>query len=160
MKPSLHFHVENRFGSWTVALTTVLLTAVVCLVFAPIPSGRAADGRDFAGFFDVTNATDLGNGTEQVTLAVQFFNYSGADIANATVTLQDSSTPPSDIAMYSGTISILDQSSVTLSANFTISQDEYALWQNGGSPSLRIDYQDLNNNPVRSPIELNQGPVE
>ena len=153
MLPSPQFRVYR-------VLAPIAFFGAVILALILVSPGRATDGRDFAGFYDITNPTDLGNGQEQVTLAVQIFNYSGADISSATITLQDSSTPPSDIGTYTGTIAIPDQAAVTLSATFTVSQAEYALWQNGGSPSLRIDYQDLSGNPVRSPIEVNQGPVE
>ncbi len=135
-----------------------LLGALIVALMWVSP-GHAVDGRDFAGFYDVTNPIDLGNGTEQVTLAVQVFNYSGVDVSNATITLRDTVDLGTDFGSYTGPISILQDNAVVLSGNFNISQDEYARWQNGGAPSLRIDYQDASGNPVRRQVEQTAGPV-
>jgi len=149
-------HQSPRFRS----LTSFAFLGALIIALTWVSPGSAVDGRDFAGFYDVTNPTDLGNGSEQVTLAVQVFNYSGADVSNTTITLQDSVNLGTDFGSYTGTNSIVQDDSVVLSGNFNISQEEFTRWQNGGAPSLRIDYQDASGNPVRRSIELGAGPVE
>ena len=135
-------------------LAPMALFAGLLFTLIWVPFGRGADGRDFAGFYEVANPTDLGNGTYQVTLAVRIFNYSDADVANATVTLQDSGPSTQDYGSYPGSVSVADRDSVKLSSDFTISADEYNRWQDSSMPSLRIEYQDTNGNSVRRTIEV------
>ena len=140
------------------AILGVVSLVVAGLLFAPIPPGHATNGRDFAGFYAVTNPTDLG-GQFRVTLALRVFNYSGADVTSATITLQDPLTPgPGKDYGAVSAVSIGDGDSVTVSADFTIPGDEYDRWQNGGDPSMRIDYQYPSGNAVQRGIELSQLP--
>ncbi len=129
---------------------------VVCLLLCAALTSLATDGRDFAGFYDVSNVTDLGD-TVRVTLTVRVLNYSDADVSGATVTLQDSFLIDTDYGTFPGTISIPDRDSVRISANFTVSRAEYDSWQSGGTPRLRVDYQNNSGNAVRRTIELAEG---
>ena len=135
-------------------LAPMALFAGLLFTLMWVPLGRGADGRDFAGFYEVTNPLDLGNGTFQVTLAVRIFNYSDADVANATVILQDSGPSTQDYGYYPGSVSIADRESLKVSGDFNISADEYNRWQDSSMPSLRIEYQDINGNSVRRTIEV------
>jgi hypothetical protein len=133
--------------------------AAIALILLHVSPGRAADGRDFAGLFKVDNPTDAGDGQVQVTLTVQIFNYSGADVSNATVTLQDSINPGKDFGAYPGAASIFQEDPATLSHTFNISPDEYSRWQQGAMPIMRIDYQNAAGEPARRQIELAAGPI-
>lgn len=140
------------------SLPRILALVAGLVLLAPINPGQATDGRDFVGFYEVTNVADLGT-DYRVTLTVRVFNYSDADVNNATVTLQDSAVATSDYGAYPSPVSIADRESIKLSADFTISREEYDRWQNGATPSLRTDYTDSAGNPVRRMIELSQGLV-
>lgn len=135
------------------------LTVLVAVLLVSAPPSHAIDGRDFAGLFRVDDITDIGGGQVRVSLTAQVFNYSGADVFNASVTLQDSINLGADFGAYSGTVSILADEAANLSSTFSISQDEFSRWQQGGAPSLRIDYPDVNGDPVRRQIELAPGPI-
>ncbi len=138
------------------SLLRILALVAGLVLLAPINPGRATDGRDFAGFYAVSNVADLGT-DYRVTLTVRVFNYSDADVSGATVTLQDSFLIDTDYGTFPGTISIPDRDSVRISANFTVSRAEYDSWQSGGTPRLRVDYQNNSGNAVRRTIELAEG---
>jgi hypothetical protein len=146
---------QGLLARLSVLLCVAVIFAFVLLPFSPV---RATDGRDFAGFYEVTNVTDLGD-TVRLTLTVRVYNYSDADVSGATVTLQDPSLVGNDYGSYPGTVSIADRESARLSAEFTISRAEYDRWQEGATPSLRIDYTDSAGNAIRRMIELAQMPV-
>ena len=69
----------SRAGMFALFALTMLITG---------PAG-AKDGRDFAGYYSLTNAAEKG-GAVELTLALQLFNYSGADLKQAVVTVRES----------------------------------------------------------------------
>jgi hypothetical protein len=117
---------------------------------------RSTDGRDFTGSYEISNVTEQGD-TVRLTLTVHVYNYSDADVAAATVTLQDLLVSATNYGSYPETVSIPDRQSVRLSAEFTVPYQEYDRWQRGATPSLRIEYTNVAENPVRRMIELGQG---
>lgn len=136
----------------------VLVAALVML--APVHPGRATDGRDFAGFYDVSNAVDQGNDV-QITFAARVFNYSDADVANGTVKLCDSSVQDVSYGTFAD-VSLLQGQHVVLRGAITLPHHEYDSWQNteaGGGPSLWIEFTDASGNPIKQRIELVSAPV-
>ncbi len=133
-----------------------LIKAAMLALFALLvsPLALAANGRDFAGFYQYANVGEMGT-QEQVTLSVRVFNYSGADIADARLILQD----PLLRATYGGFIrvSIQNGGSAPVSGNFTIPIAEYERWQVGSVPHLWIEFTDAAGNSVRRPVELVPG---
>jgi len=152
MLPSPQFPRSRSF-----APLAFLGTLILALMW--VSPGRAVDGRDFAGFYRVSNVIELGD-TVRLTLTVRVFNYCDADVNAATITVQDSTDPATTYGAYAGSVSVRDHESVGLSAEFTISQQEYSGWQNAGTPALRIEYRDTAGNPVRRMVELAQGLLE
>ena len=57
----------------------------LCLALATVGYLGAKDGRDFAGFYDISDVTDLGEEVK-LTLTVRVFNYSGTDVFGAKIT--------------------------------------------------------------------------
>jgi len=141
------------------AVLAALALLLAALLLAPIRSGYATDGRDFAGRYDVTNPTDLGNGTLRITLTVRIFNYSDADVSNATVTLSGNMDSAAAYESFTG-ISIADKDSAVISGTLTVPAAEYNFWQNGGSPALWIAYDDASGNAVSKKVELVFAPGE
>lgn len=133
-----------------------LAVVVLLSTLALVPAGQATDGRDFAGFYEVSNVTDLGD-TVRLTLTVRIFNYSDADLSGATITLQDSLQAATDYGSYPGSLSLADRESVRLTNEFTLPRTEYDRWQNGATPSLRIQHSDGAGNAVQRMIELAAG---
>jgi len=140
-------------------LLRILALVAGLVLLAPSNPGRATDGRDFAGFYALSNVADLGT-DYRVTLAVRVFNYSDADVNDAIVTLQDSAVATSDYGAYPSPVSIADRESIQLSADFTISREEYDRWQEGRAPSLWIAYQGGEGTIVRHNVELIPGFVD
>ena len=140
-------------------LVTRLLAALPLLatlgVMALSSALFAADGRDFLGSYTVDSATDLGS-TFRIAMTLRLTNYSASDATNATVILQDSLSPGTDTGTLVDSVSIPSKGSVRLSAELTISREEFLSWSNGGAPSLRIEYSDGSPDRVRRTIEVTE----
>lgn len=150
---------SNRRSVLSLLRILGLLAGLVFL--APIHPGQATDGRDFAGFYEVTNATDLGNGQVEITFAVRVFNYADYDITSATVNLCDSSVPDVVYGTFPS-VSLAQGQNLRLQGTFNIPQNEYDSWQQteaGGGPNLWIEFTDAGGNPVKLRIELVSAPV-
>ena len=68
--------------------------ALFALIMLFTAAAGAKDGRDFAGYYSLTNVAEKG-GAVELTLALQLFNYSGADLKQAVVTVRSSPGPGS-----------------------------------------------------------------
>ncbi|HUE05272.1 MAG TPA: hypothetical protein VMR62_37340 [Bryobacteraceae bacterium] len=66
----------------------------LALLAISVAMAPAKDGRDFAGFYSLTGASPDGDQVH-VTLTVQLYNYSGADLEQAAVAIR--SGPPETI---------------------------------------------------------------
>jgi hypothetical protein len=147
------------FGTPAIALAILTLcvasAALLCTQFAPVV--RASGGRDFAGFYEVSDATVLGDQV-RLTFSARIFNYSDAYITSATVTLAGPGAPDGNYATFNG-ISLSDKQSVRLSREITIPQHEYERWGKGQTPLLTVDYVDLSGAMQRRGVELSLGPV-
>jgi hypothetical protein len=137
-----------RVAQMTAYLLVLLLAAV---------SAHAANGRDFAGFYEIENVTEQGP-TVRLTFSVRLSNYSGAKVSGATLTLRDRLLPPQANGSFPS-VSFGDRESVRCSAEVVISRFEYERWQRGGLPNLLIEFRDAQGNLVRRGAELVQKPV-
>ncbi len=129
-----------------------------CLILLAVSTAAAKDGRDFAGFYEVSDVVEFVE-EFQVTLTVRVFNYSGTDVNDAAITLEDSLLPGQTYGSFITRVYILDRESVRVSDEFTIPRREYEHWQEGRIPSLIIEYMDANGNTIQRPIELAQMPL-
>lgn len=123
-------------------------------LFASVPA-RAVDGRDFAGVYQYARTGDAGS-MQQVSLSLRLFNYSGADVTNATVALEGY-TPLAETYGSIAGVSISADAAVPVSASFAIPAAEYESWQEGGVPHLSIEFTDAAGHQVRRMIELVPG---
>jgi hypothetical protein len=142
MQTSPYFH---HLKLEIVALVPLLLGVLVL----PAP---AKDGRDFAGSYSVKAAVVEGPSVH-VTLAFNFRNYSGADIAGGTLTLldhlQEGKTYGSFIAS-----AISDRDALQLQKDFTVTAAEYRSWLNGRTPLLVFERNDSSGHTIRRQVEL------
>jgi len=127
---------------------------VACLLVFTLAAAlsHASGGRDFAGIYEITNVNDLGP-TVRLTLSVRLFNYSGAKVAGASLTLQDSVLPGQAYGSFPA-LSFGDHESVRRSADLTIPRVEYERWRRGGSPNLVVEFHDAQGNLVRRRAEV------
>jgi len=128
----------------------ILCAAVLVLQFAPLL--RASGGRHFAGFYDLTNVTSLGDEV-RLTFAARIFNYSDSDVVSATVTLKGPGEPGGAYATFYG-ITFRDKESVRVSQTITVPQQQYEQWRKGQSPLLGIEFQDLSGAAQSTLVEL------
>lgn len=117
----------------------------------------AKDGRDFAGFYELTDVSELGD-DYQLTFTARVFNYSDADVNNASLFLQDASEPGKTYATFTG-VYMHDRENVRLSSLVTVPRREYKSWLQGRSPALEIQFTDPSGKTVRRRVELMQMPV-
>lgn len=126
---------------------------LACVILLALGTAAAKDGRDFAGFYEVSEVVEFVE-EFQVTLTVRVFNYSGTEVNGATVMLEDSFLPGEPYGSFITPVYFQDRASVRLSDRFTIPRREYEGWQEGRTPRLTIEFMDADGNTLRRPIEL------
>jgi hypothetical protein len=133
----------------TVSLATVEILGMF-LLFGPI-SAQATNGRDFFGFYELTDATDLGPEV-RVTLSLSLFNQSTQDVIGASIGVDDARQAGNGHQFP--TASLRRHEELRLRDTFLISRQEYERWRRGGVPTLRITYTGSNGKPQRRAIDL------
>ncbi|MHB8217739.1 MAG: hypothetical protein ACYDDS_16830 [Candidatus Sulfotelmatobacter sp.] len=130
-------------------LTLVLLTGLA--VFAK-------DGRDFAGYYSFTGVTQQSNEVK-LTITVQVFNYSDADIEQASVVLHQSDPGLTVQGAFPPVKVFHNQSDVRLSQEFSVPREEYQRWQNGMVPRLMVHFMGANGIEQHRSIQLSRRPM-
>src|SRR4051812_27473350 len=130
----------------------VLLAMMLMAVFFV-----AKDGRGFAGYYNLGEATEQG---EQVqgTLRVRGFNYSGADVKQAMVVLHH----PAGLNVYSVSkpIRLLPAlKDAKVAQQVTVPRHVYELWQKGGTPDVSIVYQDAQGTRIEKSVQVAPRPT-
>jgi len=117
---------------------TFMTLALLAIGAAVAP---AKDGRDFGGFYSLTGATPDG-GQVHVTLSLQLFNYSGADLDQATVAVR--SGPPESITFgtYDAVRDWRDGAGVAFTLHLTIPEAAYESWRRRRQPAISIVNRD------------------
>jgi hypothetical protein len=135
---------------------SLLGSAVFGLCFMSI-SLNAEHGRNFAGEFQVHDVVDEGSAVK-LGLHVRIFNFSGADVRDATLTLADRRPGPSlDASDYQGSftnVSIAYRKSIELDGSFTVPVREHGQWKRGAVPNLVVTYVDETGKEIRSAVQL------
>jgi len=126
------------------------------LVLVVAGAAFASQGRDFAGPFALGTAS-TSNGQVTLNFSTRIYNYSGANVTGATVTLQCQEQPNQVHATFNS-VAIAATSSVKLSSQVTVSQTEYDQWQRGRTPDLFIAYADSSGAAQRRKVELTPQP--
>jgi hypothetical protein len=112
----------------------------------------AENGRHFAGNYSVSNVTQSGSDST-LTFSTQVFNYSGSDVANATISLQAFNDPTTVYASFTG-VNITADGNVRLSSQASVPSSEYDGWQQGNGPSVVIQFTDNNGNSLTEKVEV------
>jgi hypothetical protein len=134
--------------------TFVLLTALLLIPIA----GVAKDGRDFAGYYSLTDVTEQSSEVK-LTLTVQVFNYSDADIKQASLVLHQSGPGMIVDGAFPAVKVFHNQADVRLSQEFTVPRDEYRRWQNGVVPRLMVHFMGANGIEQHRSIQLSRRPM-
>lgn len=133
--------------------TMTVLGLLLALIFIPPVLALAEDGRDFAGLFSATDV--VGNNDEvTVSLSLEIFNYSGADVVNATVRLEQILlTDPLYESPTTIDVAYRDRAIVTEPV-LVVPRQEYDQWLQGALPLVSITYTDANGTPRSTGVEL------
>lgn len=132
--------LRTSFGSLLLAVFVIPLLAV------------QGDGRDFAGFYGVADVQDLGEDVS-LTLKLRVFNYSGADVSDATLRLRGNLALEDTYGSFAE-VWIMTGESVRLEGTFVLPRHEYEQWEKGATPHLRIEFSDAAGRPTEQVVEL------
>jgi hypothetical protein len=145
------------------------IALAVAAFWAVSGAGRvfAKGAREFAGFYRIVQATNQGDRVE-VRISLRVFNYSDADVQDATISLESSLPHPPGAAeawekeqrTFQAVILRVNERQVLrpLEGTFIVPTREYQLWQKGAQPHFVIDYQDASGKPQHRVIELMRRP--
>jgi hypothetical protein len=131
-----------------------VLASLILSLSAYAASGK--NGRDFAGFYTVSNVVDQGNQT-MLTLRVQLFNQSDADVKQATLTLRES--PGSEIGAFQPLKLWRNHGEVRLAQQFVIPKREFEKWRKGSQPALMVVYHDAQGQRFDRFVQMSKRPA-
>jgi hypothetical protein len=119
----------------------------------------ANNGRDFSGYFDVSDVQKQGE-LVQVTLHLQLFNHGNEDERSVLVTLLDSSPSMTMRGTFAPVKVWKHQQRINLSQQFSVSQREYAEWMAApGQPNIVILFQDAKGNTWQRGAQISRRPL-
>ena len=157
--------MRSRNGRWKFLAIPVAVAAFLAALGAV--GMFAKEAREFAGFYRILEATNQDD-TVEVRISLRVFNYSEADVQDATISLR-SSRPNGPRAAeawekeqpsFQGVVLRVNERQVVppLEGTFTVPAREYARWLKGAQPRFVIDYQDASGKPQHRAIELMRKP--
>ncbi|MGA2739322.1 MAG: hypothetical protein ABSG65_18015 [Bryobacteraceae bacterium] len=131
------------------------LSALSVLFTAPV---GAKDGRDFAGHYSLTDVIENGSQVE-LTLTLQLFNYSGADLNQTVVTVHPAPPVPGVLASFAPIKLWRSGNDVVVSQQLTISREEYKQWSTRIQPAVFIGYSDKDGRAYLRSAQLRRLPM-
>jgi hypothetical protein len=118
----------------------------------------AKDGRDFAGYYSLTNVTETA-GQVEFTLALHLFNYSGADLKQAVVTLRSAPFGPGALNDFAPIKLWRNGSDVVVTQPIAIPREDFRRWSPRTPPAVSIGYRDEDGHAYRRPVQLSRRPT-
>ena len=113
--------------------TWIVLITLSCLLGALTVSAK--DGRDFSGFYTISNVVDQGD-QALITLRVQLLNHSNADVQQAVVALRESGG--GQLGTFPSVKLWRNHGELRLTQQFLVPKRELVNWQTGGQPALMV----------------------
>ena len=142
-------------------LTSFSRAGILALFALPVlftvPAG-AKDGRDFAGHYNLTNISEK-DGQVELTLTLQLFNYSGADLKQAVVTIHAPHAVPGVLASFAPIKLWRSGSAVVVSQQLTIPRAEFERWSTRIQPPVFIGYSDEDGHAFERSAQLSRSPL-
>ena len=145
----------------------VAIALAACLAALGAARVYAKGAREFAGFYKILKAVNQGD-TVELRISLRVFNYSQADVKDATISLESSLPHPPGAGeawekrqpSFRSVILHVNERQVAppLEATFAVPAREYRLWLKGAQPHFVIDYQDAAGKPQHRAIELMRRP--
>jgi hypothetical protein len=144
-----HFGITKASSKCALLAIVVLGTVMV----------TANNGREFSGYFDLSNMQTQGD-LVQVTLHLQLFNHGNEDVKSVLVTLVDSSPSMILRGSFAPVKVWKHQQRINLSQEFFVSQREYGEWMAApGQPNLVILFQDAKGNSWQRGAQISRRPL-
>jgi len=131
------------------------LFASAVIFTAPV---AAKDGRDFAGYYSLTNVTEK-DGQVEFTLALHLFNYSGADLKQAVVTVRSAPFGPGTLNNFAPIKLWRSGSDVVVSQQIAIPREDFRRWSPRTPPAVSVGYRDEDGHAYRRPVQLSRRPT-
>jgi len=141
-------------------LSTRSIRVVIAVLFATLllaaVQAIAKDGRDFAGFYSLAGVAEQGDAV-RVTLELQLFNYSGADLKDAVIAVRQSPGLP-DLGSFAPIPHWRSGHDVAVSRQFTVPRREFEQWSTHGQPDVVVTHTDSDGQTWRGTAQLTQRP--
>jgi len=135
----------------------VRMAAIFAIFHFAALSAFAQDGREFAGYFSVGDVTHDGDFVH-LTLNLQVFNYSSADIRQAVIKVHESGPGLAVHGSFRPIKLLSNKRDIKLRQQLTVPRHEYERWEMGIKPSLFMVYQDAAGHHWERSIELARRP--
>jgi hypothetical protein len=126
---------------------------LLCLALAVL----AKDGRDFAGYYALSNVSERGDKVE-FTMTVLVFNYSDLGDINAPVIALLEAESHAKLGEFSAVKTIPAKHDVIVSGKFSVSKMEFQSWSKHGSPQVVVIYED-SGRTLRQHLQLSRRPM-
>jgi len=139
----------------TRSIRVVIAALFAALLLAGAPA-IAKDGRDFAGFYSLSSVAQQGDAV-RVTLELQLFNYSGADLRDAVIAVRQS-PGMADLGSFAPVPLWRDGHDVVVGRQFTVPRSEFEQWSTHGQPNVVVLHTDSDGQPCRGTAQLTQRP--
>lgn len=140
--------MKSRGSGWTALVSLAVLLLAL--------SASAKNGRDFGGVYSVSNVVDQGN-QAMVTLRVQLFNHSDADVSHAVLTLREFGGGP--LGTFPAVKLWRNHGEVRLGQQFIVPKREFENWQRGAQPTLMVVTHDANGQRYDRFVQLSRRPM-
>ena len=118
----------------------------------------AADGRDFAGHYDLTRITEKGSQVE-LTLSLRLFNYSGADLKQVVVSVRPAPPAPGVLATFAPVKLWRSGADVTISQQLTVPREQFQRWSGRSQPPIFVGYTDANGHSSQHFAQVSRNPL-
>lgn len=117
----------------------------------------AKDGRDFAGFYALSNVSEQGDKVE-FTMTVQVSNYSDlGDIKTPVIALLEGRSH-AKLGEFSAVKTMPAKRDVVVSGKFTVSKMEFQSWSKHGTPQVAVIYGD-SGRTLQQHVQLSRRPM-
>ena len=130
----------------------VCVSLMICVLAVP---ASAKNGRDFAGFYSVSNVVEQGD-QMVITLRVQVFNNSDADVKQAVLTLRQN--PGRALGTFPSVQLWRNRGEVRLTQQFVVPKHEFENWHKGTQPALMVVTHEENGQRHDRYVQLSMRP--
>jgi hypothetical protein len=135
----------------------LVLCASLALLLTVTAAGK--DGRDFAGYYAVSDVQEQGD-MVQATLHLQLFNVGNADVRSVIVTLIDSGPAGMLLGNFHPVKMWRSGRGIKLNQQFTVSKHEFQGWMTSSrQPHLLVLFQDAKGQSWQRGAQINRLPL-